>query len=203
MSTASIGILGTSTYGIHLIFLGWIFRGSRPGIFDFFALCVALTGTYLVIPEVSLSNHITSGLLVAILSGFCFALLPILHQRNRHLPDRLRTFGQLFGAWIVFLFFLPATDWQLTTDDWWALLYLAVPGTFFSHWLWIRVTTRISTTITSIIFYLIIPMTMIISHYWLGEDMPVQKITGAMLIVSGNILSLYGRRRQNSKRFNS
>ena len=95
MSTASIGILGTSTYGIHLIFLGWIFQGDKPGIFDFFALGLALAGTYLVIPEVSLSNNITSGLLVASLSGFCFALLPILHQRNRHLPDRLRTFGRL------------------------------------------------------------------------------------------------------------
>ena len=195
MSTASIGILGTSTYGIHLIFLGWIFRNNKPGIFDILALIIAITGTYMIIPEVSLSNQTTAGLLMAIFSGFCFALLPIVHQRYQHIPDKLRMFGQLFGAWIVFLFFLPVTNWDLESRDWWALLYLAIPGTFITHWLWIRVTTRISTTITSVIFYLVIPMTMLISHFWLGEPMPFQKVGGAALIVSGNLLSFYGRNR--------
>lgn len=198
MSTASMGILGTSTYGIHLIFLGWIFRNNKPGVFDVFAVIIAITGTWLVVPEISLSNRTTAGLLIAIFSGFCFALLPILHQKNQHIPDGLRMFGQLFGAWVVFLFFLPATHWELDQNDWWALLYLAVPGTFITHWLWIRVTTRISTTITSIIFYLIIPMTMLISHFWLNEPMPLEKISGAVLIVSGNLLSFYGRSRKKA-----
>jgi drug/metabolite transporter (DMT)-like permease len=101
------------------------------------------------------------------------------------------------------MFFLPVTNWGLSSGDWWALVYLAIPGTFFSHWLWIRVTTRISTTITSVIFYLLIPMTMIISHFWLGEDMPFNKISGAALIVSGNLLSFYGRHRKTRKGFNS
>ncbi len=203
LSTASIGILGTSTYGLHLIYLGWIFRRNKPGIFDIFAVIIAIGGTWLIVPEISLANNITAGLLVAIFSGFCFALLPILHQRSQHLPDRLRTFGQLFGAWIVFMFFLPVTNWQLKPFDWWALLYLAVPGTFFSHWLWVRVTTRLTTTITSVIFYLIIPMTMVISHFWLEEEMPFQKISGAALIVSANLLSFYGRNRSGKSGVNS
>ena len=71
MATASIGMLGASTYGIHLIFLGWIIQKNRPSHFDIIAIAIALTGTYLIIPELSLSNNITAGLLLAILSGFC------------------------------------------------------------------------------------------------------------------------------------
>ncbi|MCK5280826.1 MAG: EamA family transporter, partial [Cyclobacteriaceae bacterium] len=76
-ATASIGILGASTYGIHLIFLGWALRKDKPGIFDFTALVLAMFGTYLVVPEFSFSNNATVGILLAVFSGFCFALLPI------------------------------------------------------------------------------------------------------------------------------
>ncbi|MFC2125845.1 DMT family transporter [Bacteroidota bacterium] len=197
MATASIGLLGASTFGIHLIFLGWIFRKNRPSLFDGFAVMIAFIGTYLVIPEFSLANNITAGLLLGVISGFCFALLPILHQRNQHLPDSVRTFGQLFFAWIVFLFFIPVTEWHFKTADWLSLLYLAVLGTFIAHWLWVRVTTRMTTTTTSVIFYMVIPMTMALSYFWLGEEMGTKKIAGAFLIVAGNLISFFGRSRRN------
>ena len=192
-ATASIGILGMSTYGIHLIFLGWWFRKQKPGIYDFLALALALTGTYFIIPEFSMSNNITIGILLGIVSGFCFATLPVLHQQYAEIPERMRILGQFLFALIIFSFFLPWADWKLDSVDWWALLYLAIAGTFIAHSLWVRVTTRISTTISSLIFYLIIPMTMIISHFWLGEPMPFAKIVGALLIVAGNVISFSGR----------
>lgn len=192
-ATASIGILGMSTYGIHLIFLGWVIRKNKPGIFDLLALILAILGTYLIVPEFSFSNKATIGLLLGIISGFCFALLPILHQKYHFIPDRIRIFGQFFFAWIVFMFLIPWTNWQLESSDWWALLYLAIPGTFIAHSLWVRVTTRVSTTVSSLIFYLIIPMTMLISYFWLKEPMPAPKIIGALLVVVGNLLSISRR----------
>ena len=192
-ATASIGILGASTYGIHLIFLGWALRKDKPGIFDFTALVLAMFGTYLVVPEFSFSNNATVGILLAVFSGFCFALLPILHQKYHFIPERIRIFGQFFFAWIIFMFFIPWTDWRLVPTDWWSLLYLAIPGTFIAHSLWVRVTTKLSTTVSSVIFYLLIPMTMLISYFWLKEPMPNPKILGACLIVIGNLLSFYMR----------
>lgn len=190
MATASIGLLGISTYGIHLIFIGWIVKGIRPTIYDLLALALAMMGTALIIPEFSFSNDVTLGVSIAIFSGFCFATLPVLHQHYNFIPERWRVFGQFFFAWCVFMFLLPLTSWQLESVDWWALLYLAIPGTFIAHTLWVRVTTKISTTITSLIFYLIIPMTMVISHFWLGEPMPGVKIAGAGLVVLGNLISM-------------
>jgi drug/metabolite transporter (DMT)-like permease len=95
-ATASIGILGASTYGIHLIFLGWAIRNHKPGIFDFVALLLALAGTYFIIPEFSMSNNTTMGILLGVLSGFCFALLPVLHQQYAHIPERVRILRSIF-----------------------------------------------------------------------------------------------------------
>jgi drug/metabolite transporter (DMT)-like permease len=198
-ATASIGILGMSTYGIHLIFLGWGIRKHKPGIFDFVALLLAVAGTYFIIPEFSLTNNVTIGILLGVLSGFCFALLPILHQQYKAIPERARILGQFLFALIAFSFFTPLTNWKLELVDWWALLYLAVAGTFIAHSLWVRVTTQLSTTISSLIFYLIIPMTMVISHFWLHEPMPLHKILGAFLIVVGNAISFLGRLRRKKQ----
>jgi len=198
-ATASIGILGMSTYGIHLIFLGWFFRDHKPAIWDFIALAFAMWGTYYIVPEFSLSNDIAVGVALGIFSGFCFAVLPVLHQHYSNIPEKLRIIGQLTFALMFFLFFLPETNWHLQNVDWWALLYLAIPGTFIAHSLWIRVTTHLPTTVSSLIFYLIVPMTMVISHFWLGEEMPFQKVAGATLVVAGNAVSFVGRARVKKK----
>jgi hypothetical protein len=42
-------------------------------------------------------------------------------------------------------------------------------------------------------------MTMVISHFWLKEPMPISKILGAVLIISGNVISLGGRFKRQSK----
>lgn len=190
LSTASIGFLGVSTYGVHLIFLGRVIGKTKPRNIDYLALICTLLGTYIIIPELSLSSEYTIGIFLAIVSGLCFAVLPIIHQRYQFIPDKIRTFGQFFFALLVFLFLFPWTSWELESSDWWALLYLAIPGAFVTHTLWVRVTTRLSTTLTSLIFYLIIPLTMLISHIWLGEPMPLEKIIGALFIVVGNIIGI-------------
>lgn len=193
LATASIGILGMSSYGIHLIFLGWAIRRQKPGPFDLIALVIAVFGTYFIVPQFSLSNDTTLGLLLGIVSGLCFALLPILHQQYQHIHERLRIFSQFFFALLVFTFFIPWSNWHIQAADWWALLLLAIPGTFIAHSLWVRVTTHLSTIVSSLIFYIIVPITMVISHFWLEEPMPLEKVVGAAMIIFGNVLSFYGR----------
>jgi len=192
-ATASIGLMGMSTFGINLIFLGWVLNKTKPSIYDLLAVAIAFSGSYMVVPNLSFSNDNFIGFLIGGFSGMCFALLPILHQKYQHIHNNLRAFGQFAFAIPVFLFFIPKTNWELEMTDWLSLIYLAIPGTLLTHWLWIRVTTTISTTTTSVVFYLVLPFTMAISFFWLGESMPLQKIAGAGLIILGNICSFYGR----------
>ena len=199
IASATIGILGASTYGVHLILLGWIFLGIRPTWVDWIAIIMAITGTMVILPAFTLSNQITLGLVIAIISGLFFAMLPIFHQRNRHMTGNQRALGQYFFAIPLFLLFAGQFDFQLADSDWYSLIYLGVIGTFLAHTFWINVTTKLPTTVSSLIFYIIIPITMTISHLWLKEEIGVDKILGAFLIVSANILGIYNRFRKTTR----
>ena len=193
-ATPSIAILGMSSYGIHLIFLGWAFRGQVPTVFDGLAVLVAVLGIYLLVPVFSFESNITLGLFLGIVSGFFFALLPVIHQRNADLPNGVRSFGQYTFALLVFLPMAGQTEWQLRWADWGGLLYLAIAGTFVAHSLWVRVTTRLPTTTSSLIFYLTVPMTMVMSYFFLGEQFTPSRLGGAACIIAANCLGLLSRR---------
>ncbi len=190
ISTASIGILGASSYGIHLIVLGWIFLNTRPSWMDGLAIILALTGSYMIIPEFTLSNEITAGLLLSILSGLLFALLPIMHQKNKHLPNGIRSMGQYVFALPLFLVFINQFEFSWEPADIYSLLYLGIFGTFLAHSFWINVTTKLPTTFTSLIFYIVIPFTMFLSYIWLDETMGSEKLVGALLIILANIAGI-------------
>jgi drug/metabolite transporter (DMT)-like permease len=192
-STPSIGILGASTYGIHLIFLGWIFLKTKPTWVDGVAIFIAITGTYIIIPEFSFSNKITLGLVLSILSGLFFALLPILHQKNQHLSNNVRSLGQYIFALPLFLVFSSHFEFSWSSADIYSLLYLGIFGTFLAHTFWINVTTKLPTTFTSIIFYVVIPLTMFLSYIWLKESMTIEKLSGALLIILANIMGIMGK----------
>lgn len=195
-ATPSIAVLGTSSYGIHLIGLGWLFLRQKPGWMDLIAVTLAIMGNILVVPDLNLDNKITVGLLWGILSGFLFAVLPILHQRNTDLPNSVRAFGQFLFALPVFLFFLPAIDWQLSAIEWVGMLYLGLIGTLLAHSLWVRTTTRLPAAVSSMILYLLTPSTMLISYLALSEAMPWQKLAGAALIIAANVSGLLSRLRK-------
>jgi drug/metabolite transporter (DMT)-like permease len=190
ISTASIGILGASTYGIHLIFLGWIFLKTKPTWMDGLAIIIALMGTYMIIPEFTLSNDITAGLLLSILSGLFFAFLPILHQKNQHMPNNVRSYGQYIFALPLFLVLGHQFEFSWKPSDIYSLLYLGIFGTFLAHSFWINVTTKLPTTFTSLIFYVVIPFSMILSYVWLDEVMNIDKILGALFIILANVLGI-------------
>lgn len=197
MATASIAIMGASTYGIHLIFLGWIFLKNRPRIIDGVAVIVAITGVFIIVPEFSFKNNITAGLLLSIFSGFLFAILPVLHQKHQQIPGTIRSMGQYLFAIPLFLVFVQDIHFSLSQSDWLSLLYLGIFGTFLAHSFWVEVTTRLPTTLTSVLFYVVIPLTMVLSYFFLGEQITIQKISGAFLIISGNLLGIFSRIKKN------
>ena len=198
LSTASIAVIALASYGIHLLILGWIFRNTKPSWFDILALSFAIFGTLAIIPEFSLKNNTTLGVIFGLISAFCFACLPILHQKYREIPTTTRASGQFFFAMVFFLFFLPLSHWDLPAVDWAALIILAVLCTFIAHSLWIKVTSKLSTLTSSLIYYLIIPISMLLSHFFLDEVMTISKLSGGSLILLANVIGIYSQWKRKS-----
>jgi drug/metabolite transporter (DMT)-like permease len=108
MASAAIGAIGASTFGIHLVVLGWLIGHHEVRPADLAAVGLAILGSLLVAPDWSLTSRATMGLALAVLSAFLYAFLPIIHQRHAHLPSRIRVLGQFGFALLSTLRAVPA-----------------------------------------------------------------------------------------------
>lgn len=190
IGSASVATVGLSTYGVHLVVLGWFFHHNKVTVVDLLVLTLAVAGNILVVPEFSIHNQTVVSLGLGILSGLFYAFLPILHQKNAHLPAPIRALGQFSFGLVVFLFLWPLSNWNLTTSDWLGLLFLGILCTLLSHTLWVRITTMLSTKVTSVIYYLYVPVSLLLSVEVLGEHVDAGMIAGAALIIVANIVGV-------------
>jgi drug/metabolite transporter (DMT)-like permease len=191
-SSASIGAIGLSTYGAHLLILGAIF-GARVRWTDVAAVALAVAGAVLVVPSFDLRNEVAVGMLLTSSSALMYASLPLLHQRWSHIANRTRALGQFSFALLFFLFFAGKAEWNLDARDWAGLLFLAVGVTLIGHSLWVSVTTRLSPAATSILYYANIPIAIVLSTIALGERLTLRTAAGAALIIGAGLLGLISR----------
>ena len=190
VSTPSIAILGLTCFGIYLILFSWIFDKKRPALVDWFTVLMAVGGNLLIIPEFSLSNDITLGLVVGLGSGLFFAMLPLLQKRNVHIYSYTRAFGQYSFGLLFFCTLSFQADFNLPDSDWYYLTILGIVCTLGAHTLWLRATSELPHAASSVIYYLSIPVAMIVSYLFLEEPMPGSKVAGACLIVLANLIGI-------------
>lgn len=189
-STASIGAIGLSTYGVDLLLLGALFAGERLRPIVVAAVLLAAAGAVLVLPSFNLRDKTALGMLLACLSALLYASLPLLHQRWSHIPTPMRTLGQFGFALAFFSLFITRTRWNLTPRDWAGLLFLAIGVTLIGHSLWVRVTTRLSPSVTSILYYGNIPIAITLGVLVLREPVSARTLVGAAMIVGGSVVGL-------------
>jgi drug/metabolite transporter (DMT)-like permease len=189
VSSASIGAIGLSTYGAHLLILGAI-AGATVRLTDVVAVATAIAGALLVVPSFDAT---AIGMLLTSSSALMYASLPLLHQRWSHIDTRTRALGQFAFAFLFFLFFLPKAEWDLGARDWAGLLFLAIGVTLVGHSLWVSVTTRLTPSATSILYYANIPIAIVLSTLALGERLTLRMILGAALIIGAGVVGLVSR----------
>lgn len=193
LSTASIAAIGVSTFGAHLLLLGWFVHKQPPHWLELFCVLLAFAGVYMVVPEFDINDGMTIGLILAVISGFLYALLPLMHQKYRHINGERRTFGQFFVAMVIFSFGLPQAEWSIPKESWAGLIVLGVVCTLVAHSLWIKVSTELNHVVTSVVYYLYVPIAMLFSFVFLDEILSFQQLFGAGLIIVANILGIWFR----------
>ena len=190
IASAAIGAIGFSTYGIHLMVLGWLLGRGRVTAIDLAGLSLACLGTCMLVPEFSFRNDHTLGLVIGIISGLASAFLPLLHQHYSDIDSNLRAWGQFTFAGIVFVCGLPWASWEFESSEWPMLLYISLGVAFVGHGLWVHAVTALSTTTTSILSYLYLPLSLIVSFLVLGENLSGRALLGVSLVLVANGLVL-------------
>lgn len=194
MTSPSVAAIAVATYGVHVSLLGRILLRQAPNALQWASVFLALGGTVLVVDTFSLRDVATAGFVLIIFSAFINAFMPILHQRNISIPVNVRTLGQYLFALPLFLCMVPGSDLTLPRNDWLGMIFLGIFATFVAHTLWIRSSSVLPPHISGLIFYLYVPLTMVLSSSILGEQIGWRKIAGATLIVGASCLGIYSQR---------
>lgn len=194
-SSATLGILALCTYGIHVTWMGALFSNRKPNTHDWVGVLLSAAGAWVCLPSPSIDPDAFVGFLLGMASAVFYAALPLLHQRVAHLSHATRATGQFLFALLLLLPSAPYQNWTLAARDWGLLLVLGVFCTFVAHNLWIAVTTRVRPATSGMLYYLTIPVTMVLDAVLIGSPpSPVQWL-GAGLILSGNGYVLWARTR--------
>lgn len=202
-SSATLGVLALSTYGVHVTWMGALFSQRKPSRKDLASVVVAALGAWLCLPTPQEQPEAFVGFLFGLVSGLFYAALPLLHQRVAHLGHATRGSAQFAFAWLLLLPLAPSQDWTLSTRDIWILVVLGVLCTFVAHNLWIAITTKVKPSTSGLLYYLVLPVTMVLETAFVGHPPSLAQVAGAVLIVGGNATVLLGMRNTSAAASNS
>ncbi|MFK7734119.1 MAG: DMT family transporter [Pseudomonadales bacterium] len=188
LSTASIGAMAISTFGVQYLLLARIFNNERTGRLEWLAVACCLLGCMFAVDEFTFSSSNTLGMLVGILSGTLYACMPLLHQRATGIDTVTRAWGQFTFALCFMLPLVSFSNWQLSTADYSKLLVLGVLCTVIAHGLWVKASTELPAIVTSLVYYLYVPLAMLSSAWFLDETMTTGKMLGAALILGSSVV---------------
>lgn len=185
-SSASLGLLALCTYGIHVSWMGALFSDRRPSRHDWVGVLLSAIGAWVCLPSPATNQGAFIGFLLGMTSAVFYAALPLLHQRVAHVPHGPRAVAQFGIAWLLFLPAVPLQNWNLSAQSWIVLGILGVFCTFVAHNLWISITTEVRPATSGLLYYLTIPVTMLLEATVLDAPPSPRQWLGAGLVLTGS-----------------
>ena len=100
-----------------------------------------------------------------------------------------KAFAQFTLSLILYLFLvIPFSNHsELSAKDYYALLFLGIGGTVIGHGLWVKVTSELPTQITSGIYYLVIPLSIIFEVIFLDFPVSTNHLIGSAVVLVSNL----------------
>lgn len=188
-TSATLGLLSLSTFGIHVSWLSFVFNTRRATPFEWAGIGLSALGAFVAAPSLSGDPGLVVGFAFGMASALLYSLLPHLHQTLSGYAHATRSVSQLGLAWLCFLPALPWVSFDLPPRDWVLLAVLGVLCTFVAHNLWISITTEVSPATSGLLYYLTIPVTMVLDTVVLGQRVAPPQIAGALCIALGHVVS--------------
>ncbi len=180
-----IGTLGFASFPAFVVILEMIFWREQPSPRDLLKVGLICIGLVLVAPAFDLSHGATTGLLWAILSGFCFAAVSV---GNRLTSGHLHAVQVAFWQNIVILVcLLPFTSTALMKIDALDWVWLALLGLFctgLAHGLFVASLTVLKARVASLFFALEPVYGILFAWYLFGEEPTLRMLLGGLLIIS-------------------
>ncbi|MFV8834253.1 DMT family transporter [Aquisalimonas sp.] len=184
VSTVAVGIVALFTFPVITVFIEPFFHGEPPRLVDLAGALAVVAGVYLMVPEFSLNNATTQGVLWGLLSAFTYALRNVIQRhRFRHYPGKTAMFYQVLVVLALTAPFLGGGSFELGPGQWALIVLLGIVFTALPHTLFANALVHHSAVSVSLINCLQVVYATVLAALVLSELPGSSTIVGGALIV--------------------
>lgn len=192
VASVAVGVIALYTFPVMTVFLEPLFHGERPQIKDVISALTVLFGIYLLVPEFSLSNETTQGLLWGILSALFFALRNIIQGHYfKGYTAKHSLFYQTLVTFIVLLPFSFEVIPEVTGFQWGQLLLLGVFFTALPHTLFAFSLLNLKAKTVSLVACTQVVYATIFAALLLSEWPAFSTVVGGLIVVAAAMYESY------------
>ncbi len=188
LSNVSIGMLSLFTYPVITAILEPIMTRTRFKWSDILLALMAFTGVFFLVPELKLSNDVTLGVVMGLISAVVYSVRNILLKQSvTHTSGTLLMFYQLLLVTVFlvpFLFYFPVEpNLEIANHQWFPIVLLALYTTALGHTLLVRSFKHFQITTISIITCLTPVLGILQAYLFLNEKPTHQVLIGGSIIM--------------------
>jgi len=185
MAGVTVGIIAFFTYPVITVFLEPLFKKTHPKLKDMIIAFIVMLGIYLLIPEASLGNQVTMGIIIGIISAFFFALRNILHKTyfSEYSGPQTMMYQTLVAS-LMLCFFVEVPPLQVSQQDGWLILLVGVVFTALPHSLFASSLRHLSATTAGLISCLQPLYGSVFAFAILYERPDARVFIGGLLVIS-------------------
>lgn len=110
LAGVAVGMLSFFCYPVVTVFLEPLFSKIRPHRRDIACALLVFIGVYLLVPELTLQNDTTFGVIIGVISGILFAIRNVLHKR--YFSHYKGTQAMFYQTGVVALMLLPFMEFN-------------------------------------------------------------------------------------------
>ena len=184
LSNVAIAMLSLFTYPVVTALLEPLFFKTTLNKKHLFLGLLVLVGIYFLTPELDLSNNLTKGVIFGLISSLFYALRNILSKKNiAHYHGSMIMFYQLLIVVLLLWPVLFIMDSSASTNDWQALITLALLTTAIGHTLFVMSFKNFSISAASIMSSIQPVYGILFGMLFLSEIPSGNTIIGGLLII--------------------
>lgn len=184
-STVAVGTLAFSTFPLFVTIMEPYVFHEKLKASDVVCAVVMLAGVFLIVPEFTLQNTMTRGVLWGLLSAVTYALLSLMNRKSSgSYPATVVSFYEQATAAVVLFPMLLILRPQVTLKDVGVLMLLGVVFTAVAHSLFINGLRTVRVQTAGIISGLESVYGIVSALIFLGEIPGIREIAGGALILA-------------------
>ena len=184
IATVAIGTITFATFPIFVTFLEPLIYHEKLEIKNVTIAIIMFAGVLITVPEFSLANQMTLGIVVGMISAFSYAILCLF---NRYLSlNYSGTIICLYEQGVATIILFPTIFFVTTTInslDLGAIIFLGIVCTAIAHSIYVNSLKKIKVQTASIISSMESVYSIIFAFLLLNEMMAFKELLGGLIII--------------------